>query len=232
MVVDEVTKERRHLTEAEWKKMEFMPKWYHKKPKKVGGRLFCYSGHDVFPDNMHLVLDHLKMQLEVGNHILIVTKPIYECVKFLCRGLQKYKSQITWRFTIGSKRNDNLRFWDGGDLAPLYEERLDCLKHAYYQGYNTSVSCEPFFDNSIVDLVHELLPYVTDTIWIGKMNRIKPRVNTKDWSANDLAYLEEVRRCQTKSAIQILYMRLQYVPKVRWKDSITEILKLKQEAVG
>lgn len=230
--VTELNGKKRHMREDEWVKMEYLPKAFNEKPKKVDGRLFFYSGHDIFPDTVDICIEHMKRWLEVGNEILIVTKPMFECVETMCKKLQKYKKQITFRFTIGSQRDENLRFWDGGDLAPLYDERRASLIHAFYQGYKTSVSCEPFFDDSIVELVHQLLPYVTDTIWVGLMNRIKPRVNTKGWSKKDFAFLEEVRACQSKAKVMALHARLYHIKKVRFKDSITTMLGLEQEAIG
>jgi len=218
-------------TEENWKDMKLNLKAFGEKPYKIkDGRIFAFSTHDIVKKYINETVKYLKGWLEVGNEILIVTKPSFECIEILCRELAPYKSQIVFRFTIGSRHDINLKFWDRN--APLFDERFKSLCHAYYNGFETSVSCEPFFDKGIVDLVNLLSKYVTDTIWVGTMNMIKPRVNTKGWGANDLEYLREVKECQTPEYIRIIYERLRGNKKVRWKESIEKMLCLEEGDVG
>ena len=80
--------------------------------------------------------------------------------------------------------NDILHYWEPG--APLFEERLTSLRYAFEAGYDTSVSAEPMLDSkNAVALFKTLEPYVTDSIWLGKMNHMESRVkvNTNEDSA-------------------------------------------------
>jgi len=78
----------------------------------------------------------------------------------------------------GQLNNNSLKFWE--ENAPTFEERLDSLKYAYFMKYRTSVSIEPFLDKNPSPLIIKLSTYVSDTIWIGKMNYVyakKARIN-------------------------------------------------------
>ncbi len=73
-------------------------------------------------------------------------------------------------------------------------------------------------------MVHELLPFVSHSIWLGKMNKIESRV------AGNSEYLQKemqrIERGQTDEQIERLYRELQNVEKVRWKESMKEVLGL------
>lgn len=217
-------------TAENWKEMVFREKNFNEKPKKVDGRLFCFAHHDITKDNVDMCIQYMKKHLEVGNEILIVTKPSLECVKKICSALEKYGHQITFRFTIGSRNDKVLKFWDRN--APNYQERLNALVWAYLEGFKTSVSCEPYLDFEIAELVKDIQDYVTDTIWIGKMNKMKSRVDTKDFTDDDWKYYHIVERCQTDEQVKIIYEKLKDNIKIRWKDSIKKVLKLPEEDIG
>ena len=139
-------------------------------------------------------------------------------------------------FTIGSFHDDALKFWEPN--APGFKERAEALKYAYDNGWETSVSCEPYLDSDIEHLVIRLLPFIVDTIWIGKMNmipsRVKdPRVNNIDWTKGEpKERLDEVYRCQSDAVVWNLYNNLKNTEKVRWKDSIKKVIGLNEEAIG
>ena len=165
--------------------------------------------------------------LKVGNHILIVTKPHLECIKRICDEFNEYKDQIVFRFTIGSPNHDVLKFWEPG--APDYEERKASLRYAYEKGFQTSVSCEPILDEDIAVMVYGLLPYITDTIWLGKMNFMKPRVDTSNWEPNDWDYLSKVQNVIEDEFILDLYDEFKDNPKVKWKESVKKVIGLPDE---
>ena len=81
-------------------------------------------------------------------------------------------------------------------------------------------------DNAeMIRLVETVQPYVTDTIWLGKLNR---GATSKGMAPEDAARLEvakkAVRYGQRDSAILELVDALIGNPKVKWKDSIKEVI--------
>lgn len=214
----------------DWKNKKIIPKRLEEKPRKVKGRIMFPTTHDILPSCINETITYLRGWLEVGNDILIVSKPHFECIKRICDELKEYKKQIVFRFTIGSMNNNTLKFWEPG--APDFEERLKSLEYAYNKGFTTSVSCEPYLDEHIAGMVLRLYPYISDTIWIGKMNRINQRVDTDDWSKDDFKYLDKVKNAQTDEFIHKLYRKFKNFEKVKWKDSIKQVMGLPEEAIG
>jgi len=136
----------------DWKTPEIIDKKLEEKPRFYKGRIMFPTQHDILPKYLDKTIIYLRKLLDVGNEILIVSKPHIECVKAMCNEFEKYKKQIVFRFTIGSPNNDVLKFWEPG--APDYDERLTSLKYAFTKGYTTSVSCEPILDNDISLMVN------------------------------------------------------------------------------
>jgi uncharacterized Fe-S cluster-containing radical SAM superfamily protein len=192
--------------------------------KKREGVIMFPTTHDITPRNIEDVVRYLRMMLESGNHVLIVSKPHLDCIKRLCSEFEGYKNQILFRFTIGSTDDKALKFWEPN--APGLIERLESLKHAFDNGFKTSVSAEPFLDNTLIDLVPKLLPFITDSLWIGKMNKLKLRVNTTGWSETELGFIVRVREAQSDEAIKAIYKRFCNEPRVRWKDACKKVLGL------
>jgi DNA repair photolyase len=195
-----------------------------------GKRIMFPSSHDIFPEFIDETVKYLEGWLKHGNEILIVSKPHLDCIKKICNDLEKYKKQIVFRFTIGSYDNNVLKFWEVE--APNFEERFDSLKYAFSNGFATSVSCEPFLDGNIVILVEKLLPFISDSIWVGKMNKIRERVDLKGWTQKDLDFLNLIEKSQTDEKIHEIYNKLKDNPKVKWKDSIKQVMGLPEEEIG
>jgi hypothetical protein len=84
----------------------------------------------------------------------------------------------------------------------------------------------------VAGLAEAVAPYVTDTIWIGKMNHIGKRVNTRGWGEQGYAFLDRLKAAQTDAKILELYEALKDRPRIRWKDSIKRVVGLPEEAVG
>jgi len=158
-------------TEDTWKIMIPNQKTINKGYNKRKGRIMFPTSHDITSESLEGCLIILRKLFKAGNSVLITTKPKYECVKIICKKFYIYKDLIQFRFTITSKDNSILKFWEPN--APLFEERLKSLKYAFNKGYKTSISIEPFLDVNPYVLVDILLPYTTESIWIGKMNYIK-----------------------------------------------------------
>ncbi|MGD0516409.1 MAG: radical SAM protein [Thermoguttaceae bacterium] len=195
----------------------------HKQRKLVNGTVMFPSTHDIFPEHLDSVLMVIGNILRAGNRILIVSKPHLECIQAICREFEEYREKILFRFTIGAMDNAILQYWEPG--APGFEERLSCLQHAFTNGFQTSVSCEPLLDGyNTRALFDALAPYVTDTIWIGKMNGIEYRVEP----GTDQRAIQRVREGQTDENVRGVYAALKDEPKVRWKESYKGVLGLHQ----
>lgn len=193
-------------------------------PRKLRGRIMFPTTHDILPGALPVVVPYLKGWLKAGNEMLIVTKPHIDVIMTLCRELSDYRDSIIFRFTIGSTDNDVLSFWEPG--APNFQERLSALKWAHITGYKTSVSIEPYLDGTLMEVVNHVNDYVTDTIWVGLMNNIKRRVDTKAWTKQEDAYLDDLIGLQKVKWVKFFHECLKNNPKIRWKDSIRQLLNL------
>lgn len=200
----------------------------NKKWSKIDGNVMFPTTHDITPNTENAkTLDAsiacLKNILAPGNDVLIVSKPHIECITALCEELKSFKEKILFRFTIGALDNEILKHWEPN--APSFGERFDCLQHAFKAGFKTSVSCEPMLDSGgIIQLFDVLEPYVSDGIWIGKMNNVRQRVKVK--TAEDKKYVDMIVRGQTETRIREIYEELKNDPKIRWKESFKTVLGL------
>jgi hypothetical protein len=78
----------------------------------------------------------------------------------------------------------------------------------------------------VAGMVHELLPYITHSIWLGKMNRIERRVACE--SIEMQREVDRIEQGQSDARIFQLYQELRTNPQVRWKESIKEVVGLAQ----
>ena len=190
--------------------------------KKKGIVMFP-TAHDITPFYLDSSLKSLKALLSNGNKVLIVSKPHMVCVEAMCKELLPWKNNILFRFTIGTNDETRAKFWEPG--APSIIERFYCLRYAYDKGFATSVSMEPILGTveETFDMFKVMEPFVTDTIWVGKMNRIDTRV--KKSSVMIEAACKEVAEMQNDKNIMWLVKTLKGNPKVSWKDSIKEVIE-------
>ena len=127
------------------------------------------SSHDLVSGNLEKACYALHKLLELGNTILIVTKPRINIITELLYSFQNYRDQILFRFTMTSGDDEALQYWETN--APKSRERMICLFLAFQAGFRTSVSLEPFLeDYTLIPHIKTIHPYVTDDIWIGPMN--------------------------------------------------------------
>jgi len=175
--------------------------------------------HDIHPNNLDVCVDTLANLLEAGNKVLITSKPKLDCIIEICSVFKEYKDKILFRFTIGTSRNRILNLWEPG--APDFEERFTCLAYAKAKGFKTSVSMEPMLDSETVvtDALY-MSPFVTNTIWIGKMNKIDDRV-----VGIPAEEKSRIKRGQTPKQVRRIYDALKDNPKIEWKDSFKEDLE-------
>lgn len=210
-------------SQPEWEQMVLNKNEVNASARKLDRPFMFPTGSDILPEHIGVVTDYLSKWLGVGNKVLIVTKPHLECVKVLCRELKSFKSQILFRFTIGTLDPETSKFWEPG--APLPKERVRSLKYAFEKGFATSVSAEPMLCSvdQAIDMLGVLSPMVTDAIWFGKMNKISRRVHVPP---QDMKYVKLIEAQQTDDNIKKLCFALDLAPKVRWKDSIKAIIKI------
>ncbi len=185
------------------------------------GQVMFPTTHDILPSNLNECTRVLEGLISSGNRVLVVSKPHLECIRHLCRHFEKNRGQILFRFTITAYDDLILKFWEPN--APSCQERIDSLKYASKMGFQTSVSIEPMLDSdNVVQLVEILSPFVSHSIWLGKMNKIEKRVvcDSKEMELE----LQRINEGQTDSKIFQIFRRLKDNPLVRWKESIKEVV--------
>ena len=183
--------------------------------------------HDITPNNLDACLTVLGHILESGNSVLITSKPHYICIQEVCNKFiehnQQGTNQIMFRFSIGAKDNEILEYWDRN--SPNFEERFNALAFAYGAGFRTSISCEPLLDAPhVTDLFYGVKRYVTNSIWIGKMNKVETRVAIE--TPQDMQMVNRIMEGQTDEKIKEIYAALKDEPLVRWKESYKMVLGL------
>ena len=192
------------------------------------------TSHDITPTNIDAYLEVLDKFLIAKNEVLIVSKPHFDCIKKICQMGSQYKDKILFRFTIGAMDDNILKFWDTN--APLYKERKKALIYARENGFKTSISMEPLLDASnVVEIATDLVEYVTDYIWIGKM-KYTAYFRNKAQKEGDLLMLKhatDIENGQTKKRIKEIYDEFEKKPelfkKIKWKDSYKDVLGIEND---
>lgn len=204
-----------------------------KKKPSIGkaNRVMFPTTHDISPENLEINLKGIAHVLNRGHEILIVSKPHLECIKAICDRFVAFKDKILFRFTIGSASDKVLKFWEPN--APNFAERLASLRHAFSCGFATSASCEPMLDEYIELVVDAVYDYVTDAIWLGKMNDSVARVSRN--TDGDIVYIQaakEVEAQQNDEFVKKLYDKFKDDPKIKWKESIKKVVGLELATVA
>lgn len=204
-----------------WTEEKFSKRVNLKKYPKGRGVVMFPSTHDITAFNVKEYIRVARLILQSGNFLLIVSKPRVDIIEQVCAGLADYKDQVLFRFTIGTLSEPVSLLWEPG--APCPDERVDALILAWHQGYRTSVSIEPMLEGveQTIELVGRVEACVTDSIWIGKMNKVEQRVQV---CPEILPAVESIKRFQSDENIVRLYNRLNRHRFVMWKDSISEVV--------
>ncbi|TKB10738.1 hypothetical protein [Desulforhopalus sp. IMCC35007] len=214
---------RQLIPEADWLKCCDLPGEIDKSRPLYDGQVMFPAAHDIIPENLESCVKVIGKLLGAGNRVLIVSKPHLDCIQRLCREFYDCRDRILFRFTITARNAEILSFWEPG--APVYQERLMALRSCYERGFITSVSIEPMLHREdVVQMVYELLPYVSHSIWIGKMNRIDTRVSRVN--AQFDKEIERITLGQSDQELRLLYEELGHEDKIRWKESVKEVLGL------
>lgn len=204
----------------DWKTPRIRQKDVEKKHPNYGERVMFPSSHDLTPKNLPETRVVVGKLLEAKNKLLVVSKPRIEVIRTLCNTFRGSRDSILYRFTIGAIDAGILKFWEPG--APSYEERKEALCYAVEAGFETSVSVEPMLDaEHIDDLVGDLSPFITHSLWIGKMNYLhRIRIDGPEV----VAEIERIKSGQADANIKAIYARHKDNPLIRWKGSIKDIV--------
>ncbi len=206
----------------QWEEEKILQEKVDKGYRKRKGIVMFPSSHDITPYNLDACITVLEKLLKAENEVLIVSKPHLKCIGPILNRFEQYKDQILFRFTITATDNDLLSFWEPG--APSYEERFQCLKIAWHREFKTSVSVEPMLDpEHIDDLITNVTPLVTETIWIGLVQHLN-LIKNDDNAVKEA--IEKIKMNQTANKIRSIYERCNDNPKIRWKESIKKLLGL------
>lgn len=185
------------------------------------------STHDITPANLKHYAKVLYKLVAAGNTVLIVSKPHLFCIQYICDNFKDYKKQLMFRFTIGSTNNKTLKFWE--PKAPSFIERLMALRYAYKQGFKTSVSVEPMLDTNMEALVRAVKPYVTETIWLGRVNNIRLALSLNVPNNKEaIKKGDDLLKAQSDAWVMQLYKHFRKDRKISWKDSIKKVVGLKR----
>ncbi len=207
-------------TVADWEIEEYVSLDGRSYGKKEGA-IMLPSSHDITPGNIELTIDVMTKLLKNRNELLVVTKPHLSCVERIVDTFIVYKPQIRFRFTIGSADSAVLKLWEPG--AADFSERLKALEYAYGKGYSTSISCEPLLDDNFDNLYEKVNPYVTDAIWVGKMNMASKRVRTNTGGMFPSEEVDRLVASQSDEKIIGLFKKYKDDPKIKWKESIKKV---------
>jgi DNA repair photolyase len=211
----------KQVTATQWPLERIRPKDVAKIHQKYDGQIMFPSSHDITPNNLKACLTVLKNLLGSGNRVLVVSKPHLDCIKAICEMFGSFKEQILFRFSIGACDDQILSYWEPN--APSYDERKQCLIYAHWAGFQTSVSVEPMLGSASIDtLIGELLPYVTQSLWIGKMNHLGRFGKGSDTVLKQA--IETIRQGQTDVIIKAIYQRYQDNPMIKWKKEIKKVV--------
>jgi len=211
------------LTDEEWQLGAVREKDVAKSYPKYDQTVMFPSTHDITEDNFEACKAVLGKLLEAGNRVLVVSKPRPELIEKLCQEFEAYKNQILFRFTIGTNTETILEFWEPN--APTFAERKMALIATYSAGFRTSVSMEPMLESATAcDLVEELRPFVTQSIWIGTMNHAWYIKKYEDPMID--AAFDRIEEGQAPDRLQPIYDRYKDDPLVLFKSDFLKKLGL------
>ena len=187
------------------------------KARKHKGRVMFPTTHDLHYEHVNWWGPFLHELLEKGNNVLIVSKPEYRAIHYICENFQNFRDKIEFRFTIGTNDDKTPAYWEPG--APSPSDRFVCIARARAMGYKVSISREPLLIENPKGMIDDLLMgWIDGEIWIGCMNHyaLNPEIP------------EEARqiRIQSRENMQKVYESLKDNPQIRWKDSVQKLLNI------
>ena len=76
-------------------------------------------------------------------------------------------------------------------------------------------------------MIDRVSPFVTDSIWLGKMNQLRGRLalnGVNDPVTITMQRVDQLKKWQSVGNIKQLYSRYKDNPLIKWKDSIKKVL--------
>lgn len=187
------------------------------------------SSHDISSSNVETAIECLFKLLERDNNILVVTKAKYSAVNAMISALRAqrfsaYKERVSFRVTIGTADEKTLRRFEPN--APDFHERFMALRNLYIAGIRTSVSAEPLLGgiDTFNDLYLRVKRYLTDGIWVGKMNSARYRIRINTDRKFDEKLIDWIQEKQSDEKMLALYLKYRDDPRVHFKDSIIDVV--------
>jgi DNA repair photolyase/ParB-like chromosome segregation protein Spo0J len=210
---------------ADWENMTVSKTAYKKSFPRKNLKIMFPSSHDIIDVGgvKQACFDTLTKLLKRGQEVVVVTKPRPAIITEMTETFRKYVDQLEFRFTITSDDPDVLAFWEPG--APTFPERLESLRHAWKEGFNTSVSMEPFLTDPL-RVIRKVDRYVAnkvegkESIWLGLMSGIPE--NGPDPREND--YYDRLRKNYEPKQLERICKALRGHGKIAWKDSMVNAL--------
>lgn len=219
------------ITDENWTNPTLKEEVLKKNYRKREGIIMFPTTHDITEKTLGASLTLLKKLLEAKNEVLIVSKPHLSIIKILCSELFEYKNQIEFRFTIGSTNDNVLKFWE--ENAPLFNERLESLKHAFNEGFRTSVSCEPMLDENIDDVIKNVKQFVTTSIWLGRANLLHQRLRSNyEGDTETIKKADELLSYYTDERLMEIYNKYKDDKLIKFKDSIKKVVGLERPIIA
>jgi len=183
--------------------------------------------HDITPQFLDQCVTALRNILAARNKVIVCSKPRLDCIERLCSEFSGNREKVEFRFTIGAMNDAILNFWEPG--APVFAERLACLRHAFSEGFRTSANIEPMLDvPHVAGLYRTVVPFVNVFVNVGLMEDV--RLNVQPQTPEEEAEVLRIERGQSIDRLRSLYQDLKDEPLVRWGRSVRRALGLTQAA--
>lgn len=88
-------------------------------------------------------------------------------------------------------------------------------------------------DNNVQDVIEQVLPYVTETVWIGKPNMLKSRLSLNGHNNKETRdKADKLLQSLSDQYIGKLYSTYRDDPRIRWKDSIQKVLRINASSMA
>jgi len=212
-----------------WDQMINNESMWTKNFRKYNGTIMIPSSHDITETNIDLAIHVIRKLLDVGNKLLIVTKPRPQLIERIVKEVlypynqldhvyPEYEPEI--RVTLGTFDNEVLKIVEPD--ASTFEERVETLDLLDYYGIKASVSAEPYLTREVVKLFIMLVEDYGLNItnfWIGKMNNFSQIVNK-------YPELEFLRGLYTNETVLDIYQEFQNLAdsRIKFKDTFRKII--------